>query len=345
MLALLDANRTAFINENVNLVRAGSILRVPRGAATRARSQAQALAEIGRQGDLWREYRDNLRGTTANTRVADRGAPAADDAPEPTEVADAGADGASGVPLDGSSPAGEENALSPEARQILESAREEVRNRNELRIVAGESSSETGANATDDRETDDQGARLGEIDRQLQLAREELSSSRLEGGELDEQASELQSTSENLDALVALRQNEIARLESQLATARANGDEAGATAATGDDGRRLARPPRARPARSREQPTKGARTRRKASVPRPIRVPRRATSPRRRPGRRRGARRRRGRGGRVRRRDGGRVGQGDRRRGRARGRRGRGRHLERGERARRGSRERARRHR
>ena len=228
MLALLDANRAAFINENINLVRAGSILRVPQGTEVRARSQAQALAEIGRQSDLWREYRDNLRGTTANTQLADRSGEASETASEeaaaPVEVAGGGdvADGAGAEAPDDTDASG---GLTPEAREILESARAEVRGRDELRIVADDTSSTVGANATVESEENEQDGRLGEIDRQLQLAREELSSSRIEGSDLDDQASELQSTSESLDALVALRQNDIARLETQLAAARANGAE------------------------------------------------------------------------------------------------------------------------
>ena len=215
MLALLEANRSAFINDNINLVKAGSILRVPRAAEAQALSQAQALAEIGRQDDLWREYRDNLRGGTAGTRIASGpSGPAAGDDVDATELADA------------------EAGLSEEAQAILEAARDEVRGRDELSIVADDATATTTASATADETNGNDGARLGEINRRLQLAREELAATRVEGDDLGEQAEELQSTSENLDALVSLRQNEIAKLEAQLADAR---DRADATVAPGGD--------------------------------------------------------------------------------------------------------------
>ena len=210
MLALLEANRSAFINDNINLVKAGSILRVPRAAEAQALSQAQALAEIGRQDDLWRDYRDNLRGSTAGTRIASGPSePAAGDDVDATELADA------------------EAGLSDEARAILEAARNEVRGRDELSIVADDTTATTTASATADETDGNDGARLGEINRRLQLAREELAATRVEGDDLGEQADELQSTSENLDALVSLRQNEIAKLEAQLADARDRADAQG----------------------------------------------------------------------------------------------------------------------
>ena len=48
------------------------------------------------------------------------------------------------------------------------------------------------------------------------------------------QASDLQHTTENLDALVTLRQNEVAQLEAQLADARERGQAADTTDAAGD---------------------------------------------------------------------------------------------------------------
>jgi pilus assembly protein FimV len=65
--------------------------------------------------------------------------------------------------------------------------------------------------------------RLGNVNRKLQLAREELSSTRLQSSDLEDQASELLNTTENLDSLVALRQTGVANLEAQLAEARKNG--------------------------------------------------------------------------------------------------------------------------
>ena len=118
------------------------------------------------------------------------------------------------------------DGLSDEARAILENARQEILDREELNIVADDSPSSTTASATADETTDsDSAARIGEVNRRLQLAREELSATRLQAGDLSDQASELEDTTNNLDAMVSLRQNEVARLEAQLSDARQAAEE------------------------------------------------------------------------------------------------------------------------
>ncbi|MBX2825236.1 MAG: hypothetical protein KTR33_10945, partial [Gammaproteobacteria bacterium] len=111
MLALLEANEQAFMNGNINLVKAGAILRSPESNAVTSLSQSEAVAQVGVQEQLWREYRDNLRGasgasgdaqiaqndaaagnTGADAAAADAAAAdaAAADADSATTVADAG---------------------------------------------------------------------------------------------------------------------------------------------------------------------------------------------------------------------------------------------------------------
>ena len=60
MMALLEANQSAFIQGNINLVRAGEILRIPNASEVTTLSQSQALAAVDQQSQLWQEYRDNL---------------------------------------------------------------------------------------------------------------------------------------------------------------------------------------------------------------------------------------------------------------------------------------------
>ncbi len=226
MLALLAANESSFINGNINLVKAGAILRVPPASEAQRLTQAEAVAEIGQQNQLWQEYRDNLRGASG-TRLA---------ANSSDESASADADGKD-KPADGADKAADDKKeLSDEARSILDEARDEVSDRNELRIVADDSTANSASSATSD-ETGDESGRLGEISKDLQLAREELASARLESGDLEDQASELGNMSNNLDTLVNLRQNEVARLEAQLADAReaANAEADAVSGEVGDD--------------------------------------------------------------------------------------------------------------
>ena len=229
MLALLQANEAAFIEGNINLLRAGSVLRVPPADEARRLTQARAVAEVGRQNDLWQDYRDNLRGAPT-TRVASADTDGSGGA-SPDASSSATADGspasdapanASGNASDAATDGGDADdgrVLSDSAREILENARAEILNREELRIVAADESSD-GAAVVGNAADGDPAARAGAIDRRLQLAREELASTRLEAEDLGEQAEDLGGTAENLDALVTLRQNEVAALEARLAEAR-----------------------------------------------------------------------------------------------------------------------------
>lgn len=213
MMALLAANESSFINQNINLVKAGAILRVPDAEETTRLTQSQALAAIGEQNQLWQEYRDNLRGSSA-TRIAQNAAP--EDA-SASSGADSSAIDSAALEADAEVAT---NALSAEAQAILDNARNEILNSEELRIVADNAPTSTTASATADETENNDAQLLGEINRKLQLAREELSSTRLQAGDLSDQANELQNTSENLDSLVSLRQNEVAKLEAQLAEVR-----------------------------------------------------------------------------------------------------------------------------
>ncbi len=62
MLALLHANPGAFINNNINLLKTGYVLRIPTRAEIRATRVEDAIAEVTRQGTAWREQRTPAAG-------------------------------------------------------------------------------------------------------------------------------------------------------------------------------------------------------------------------------------------------------------------------------------------
>ncbi len=64
MLAIYRANQPAFVG-NMNVLRAGSVLRIPAAADIAAVSSAEASAEISRQNGLWRNAAANAAGSTA----------------------------------------------------------------------------------------------------------------------------------------------------------------------------------------------------------------------------------------------------------------------------------------
>jgi pilus assembly protein FimV len=57
MIALLNANRQAFINDNINLLKRGAILRVPERAEILALPSADATALVAVQNEVWRQGR------------------------------------------------------------------------------------------------------------------------------------------------------------------------------------------------------------------------------------------------------------------------------------------------
>lgn len=57
MMALLRANPEAFIEDNINLLRMGQVLRIPDRDALTAVGREEAVAEVATQNALWREYR------------------------------------------------------------------------------------------------------------------------------------------------------------------------------------------------------------------------------------------------------------------------------------------------
>jgi pilus assembly protein FimV len=60
MLALLRANPDAFINQNINGLKRGQILRAPNESELNALSNAEALAEAKSHSSAWGDIRDNL---------------------------------------------------------------------------------------------------------------------------------------------------------------------------------------------------------------------------------------------------------------------------------------------
>jgi len=208
MLALLKTNESSFINGNINLVKAGSTLRIPSASEVTALSQEQALVAINEQNQLWRDYRDSLRGSSGS------------------RLASSSQSSGSGSSSAGVDPFGNggDGALSESAEGILDSARNRLQNRDELSLLAENSTTGDTALATTD-ETFDSESGQAAIDQRLQLVREELSSARLESDDLEDQLSELQSTSDNQDALVNLRENNLASLEAQLEEARSNNQQ------------------------------------------------------------------------------------------------------------------------
>jgi len=83
MLALLAANPDAFINQNINGLKRGQILRMPNESEMNALSNAEILTEVKSQSGVWGSIRDNLSSAVSErpevSSVSETSAPATDE--------------------------------------------------------------------------------------------------------------------------------------------------------------------------------------------------------------------------------------------------------------------------
>ncbi len=69
MLALLLANPRAFGNDNINILKRGTVLRIPNESEISAMSQAEAMAEIRRHDNLWNVSYSSPTGVLVEARL------------------------------------------------------------------------------------------------------------------------------------------------------------------------------------------------------------------------------------------------------------------------------------
>lgn len=163
MLAIQDLNPDAFVDGNINRMKAGQVLRLPDEQQIRSRTQAEAIAHVARQNEAW------TAGRTGTARQID--------ATRRTGAGDAPAN---------------------------------VESQDSLKLVSGEAG------------TASKGADTGSADSQvlsdeLAVTQEVLDSTRRENEELQSRIEDLQSQLDKLQRLVELKDNQLARLQSNLA--------------------------------------------------------------------------------------------------------------------------------
>lgn len=167
MEALQAANPGAFINGNMNLLKRGSILRVPSSAEIEGMSEAEALVSFQRQQEAWRSA-SQASGEATDMAEGMAGATAADTAEE-------------------------------------EAAR--------LKIAAARSE-ETGTAGSG--EMTEVPTSTGELTEQLLLAREDRETARQEADELRGQVGGLEERLEDMDRLLKLKDEQLARLQAAV---------------------------------------------------------------------------------------------------------------------------------
>lgn len=161
MIAIQALNPDAFINNNINLLKAGQILRMPDRQQVQATPQGEAIRDVAEQYAAWREGR----------------------------------------------------RLGPRARQLdatrrggAEDAPSRIAQQDNLRLVAPGSE----AAASDSKALGDK----------LAVAEERLDTSRRDNEELKSRVADLQSQLDKLQRLIALKNDQLARLEAQNGAAQ-----------------------------------------------------------------------------------------------------------------------------
>ncbi len=204
MLALFRANPNAFYEDNINALERGRILRVPEREALTELTQGEAVAQVRRHHQMWRDYR---------RRLADR---AGEQPPKlaRADAAGAAADGQSEPPGAGG----------------------------QLEVIAPSEGQSLGTGGGDEEAPLDGAQGAEALREELVLAQEELEAERAQNEELSSRVGELQSQMQNMQRLLALKDDELAALQQQLSEADA-GDAAAADEAPGESAEEAAPAP------------------------------------------------------------------------------------------------------
>lgn len=198
MLALLQANPSAFVDGNVNALRAGVVLRVPGREEAQANSQDDALAEVRRQNTDWESIRravaDNAARRAATTAQT-----------EPTQTTSAETSQSSGAQTSA-------EQTSADAAVETKPATPPQQQDGKLQIVGADSGNAVGSGGND---------QLSKLSEQLALVREELTQSRGETEELTTKLTEAESIITDMERLAQIRDNQLAQLQAQLTQTQA----------------------------------------------------------------------------------------------------------------------------
>ena len=208
MLALLAANPRAFLIDNVNALRAGTVLDLPDRARIGPDDSLAAVEEVRRQNATWQAYRESGAADAA----------AASPAPLPATAPEV-AGGTAPAPEDAGGGVGPEAAAEDAAASAAgDDGRPGGAPEAELRVI----SAGTGEGA---RPGDEQALRD-----ELDLALEEADSRRQEVEELSARLDEAERLVSDLQRLVALKDDDIASLQRRVA-AQAQAEAAALAAA------------------------------------------------------------------------------------------------------------------
>ncbi len=212
MVALLRANRNAFVDQDMNRLRNGAILRIPEQSTVASVGQAEALALVRDQMSLWQQYR-------GNTPVASVSAPLQTEAEPVQEEAEAETQAQASVETEDAQPE------QPQVEPIVEADPQD-----RLTIVGVDGSAQDAENAG----LADGGSEESSADSvAAQLAEERAIAERLEAEEQQARERELAAIEAGKQRLITLQEEQMAALQEQTSSEAADAaDSAEQDAAT-----------------------------------------------------------------------------------------------------------------
>ncbi|MDQ7075335.1 MAG: FimV/HubP family polar landmark protein [Gammaproteobacteria bacterium] len=186
MLAILRYNPHAFIDDNINFLRRGVVLRIPDADEARSLTAGEAIAQVGEHNTLWRALASQGRTKVATVRKP------AKKIPTPIKVA----------PKD----------VVKEPAVVAEKSLFKDR----LSIQAPDKN--TAVEKSDDRTqiADKEQAQKSGVSTTVRFAKEELTSEKLRNRELRSQVAELEKTASKMDQLVSVQESELAEFQARL---------------------------------------------------------------------------------------------------------------------------------
>ncbi|MEZ5450416.1 MAG: FimV/HubP family polar landmark protein, partial [Thiolinea sp.] len=187
MMALYRANPQAFINNNINGLKAGAILRSPSANDAGTVSRAQARRQVRQQYAEWKNFRATLAKSTVPQQTA-------------SKPADTGNASQSGT------------ATNTQSRPATPATNTAANDKARLEVLG-----KTDKAATDNNTSAAAGSeRLKSLEQQLSLARESMVARQRENTELKSRITDLESMLRKKNRLIALRDDQLAQLQKQV---------------------------------------------------------------------------------------------------------------------------------
>jgi len=198
MLAILNANPEAFIENNINGLKRGAILEIPDATEVDSLNQSDALAQVINQHALWDEYKGHV-----STYVSQQ--------PESSE---------------GYSQAIEEEVAEEPGDVEQESTITDVGDEGEaeLRLIS-ETDQDTGS---DQSTAGASGVDVDALNNELALANESIEALFMENAELKDKLTETEGIIDDLKRLIVLKEDELAAMQEQIMIAAAEQESADA---------------------------------------------------------------------------------------------------------------------